>query len=457
MDPLPLTLPFRRVGILGFGRSGEAAATFLAAAGAQVVVFDDLPEKREAARAAGFTVAEEADAAARLDLLLASPGVPAGGVRVHPVIAAARGAGVPVTVDVQLWRDLDPVRPLVGVTGTNGKSTTTALIAHLLQAAGRPAAAVGNIGTPVFAARLPPGAVAVAELSSFQLELCRGLHPQVAVWTNFAPDHLDRHGSEEAYFEAKLRLFADAGPHTRAVIGVDDPHSAGLAALLRRRGLRVVRVSVTGAPADVRVVEGVLHLPQGPAGGIDLRHLRSLRGAHNHQNAALAAAAAVGLGVDPDTLAAALPTFPGLPHRMREIARIGRVVFVDDSKATNPDSAARSLACFEHVHWIAGGRPKPGGFGTLRAFAPRIRTLYAIGEAAPELAETFRDLVPVRMCGTLDVAVREAAAAAAADPVPDPVVLLAPACASFDQFTDYAHRGRVFVALVAALGTEVVS
>jgi len=448
----PSILPARRIGILGFARSGEAAARRLSALGAEVTVFDDSDERRTAARDLGFPVATDPGAVRGLDLLLASPGVPAAGVRVHPVIACARRLGVRITVDVQLWRELEPARPFVGVTGTNGKSTTTALIAHLLRAAGLRAEPVGNIGTPVFAADLPEDAVAVVELSSFQLELCSGLHPNVAVWTGFAPDHLDRHGDEESYFRAKLRLFEGIGPRTTAVVGVDDPRSLRLAHQLRRSGFRLTRVSAGNAEAEVRVVDGVLRLPGGES--FDLSGLPTLRGVHNHQNAALAVSAALALGAPLGRILPALADFPGLPHRMREIARIGRVRFVDDSKATNPESAARSLACFDHVHWIAGGRPKPGGFAQLRAFAPRIRALYAIGEAADELCATFRDLVPVRPCGTLEVAVREAARAAAADPAAEPVVLLAPACASFDQFTDYAHRGRAFAEAVRALCRE---
>ncbi len=446
MDPRELR--HRRVGVLGIGRSGRAAVRWLRARGAVVVAFDDHAEALAEAVRLG-AVPGDAAAVAELDLLVVSPGVPAAGPRVHPLVTAARRAGVPLTVDIQLFRDADPARTLVGVTGTNGKSTTTALIAHLLRRAGHAAEALGNIGVPVLEADAGAAAVAVVELSSFQLELVRDLHPRVAVWTNFAPDHLDRHGSVEAYLAAKRRLLGPPAAGSRVVVAVDDATSAALAGELAARGWRVVRVSVTGAPAGVTVDDG--RLREAGRTVADLRPLTTLRGRHNHQNAALAYAAVRALGLAPAEAVAGLADFPGLPHRMREIARIGRVRFVDDSKATNPEAAARSLACFEAIHWIAGGRPKPGGFASLRRFAPALRGLYAIGEAAEALVATFRDLVPCRHCGTLERAVAAAFAAARDDPAPAPVVLLAPACASFDQFPDYAARGRAFAAAVESL------
>jgi len=448
----PRELHDRRVGVLGIGRSGRAAVRWLRARGAVVVAFDDRGDALAEAVRLGAVAGDAGDAQAAvtgLDLLVVSPGVPAAGPRVHPLVAAARRAGVPLTVDVQLFRDAAPDRTLVGVTGTNGKSTTTALVAHLLRRAGQAAEALGNIGVPVLAGEPDAAAVAVVELSSFQLELVGDLRPRVAVWTNFAPDHLDRHGDLGTYLAAKRRLFGTPLPDARAVVAVDDPTSAALARELVARGWRVVRVSVRGAPAEVTVDHG--RLREAGRTVADLRALATLRGRHNHQNAALAYAAVRALGLAPDVAAAGLADFPGLPHRMCEIARIGRVRFVDDSKATNPEAAARSLACFEAIHWIAGGRPKPGGFASLRRFAPALRGLYAVGEAAAELVATFRDLVPCRHCGTLERAVAEAFAAARADPAPQPVVLLAPACASFDQFPDYAARGRAFAAAVESL------
>ncbi len=440
-----------RVGVLGLGLSGRAAVRWLRARGLEVVAFDDRPEALEAAAALGARPGGP-DELEGLDLLVVSPGVPAGGVRVHPLVQAARRCGIPLTVDVQLFRDVEPARPFIGITGTNGKSTTTALVAHLLRRAGRPADALGNIGRPVLDAALGRDAVAVVELSSFQLELVRELRPDVAVWTNLEPDHLDRHGSLEAYIAAKRRLFRGLSPGARVVVAVDDPPSRALARELAAAGMAVVTVAVTEASAHVRVVAGALY-EQGVRVA-DLRGLATLRGSHNHQNAALAYAAVRALGLAPQQAGLGLFDFPGLPHRMCEIARIGRVRFVDDSKATNPAAAARSLACFEAIHWIAGGRPKPGGFAALRRFAPRIRALYAIGEAAAELVATFRDLIPARCCGTLERAVREAHAGACRDPAPAPVVLLAPACASFDQFPDYAARGRAFAALVRTLAMK---
>lgn len=444
----------RRVGILGYARSGAALAEALRKNGTDVCVFDDGEAARARARDAGFAVGGIEDVPS-LALLVPSPGVPLWFPKPHPLITAARAAGVPVTGDIQLFADSRPDLRLVGITGSNGKSTTSALLHHLLNHGGVPALLGGNIGTPVFALDPPRGATVVLELSSFQLDLCDSLRTAVGVWLNLSPDHLDRHGSLAAYIAAKRRLFEQQAEDAQAVIAVDDAISREVADVLAASGRRPVRVS--GRSADgvaIGVTEGVLvdRLETTPK-RFALEGRFRLRGAHNRQNLAAAWAAARVLGCAPEALFEALAGFAGLPHRIEVVAQIDGVLFVNDSKATNPDAAARSLASFDAIHWIAGGRPKPGGFASLLPLTGNVRAGYFIGEAEEELARTFEGHFPVHRCGTLDVALDRAFAAARAEPG-GAVVLLAPACASFDQFRDYEERGDRFRARVLALAGD---
>ncbi len=441
----------RPVGVLGLGRSGLAVVRALLAHGADPVLFDDDPGTLRRGLELGGR-AGSAATIADLALLVVSPGVPLALPTPHPLIVRAHEAGVPLTGDVDLFAATHPGVFLIGVTGTNGKSTTTALIAHILAEAGLPATAAGNIGLPVFDLTPAPGEILVLELSSFQLDLSRGLRCRIAVWLNLEPDHLDRHGDLEGYFTAKRRLFAGQEAEDPAVIAVDDAVSHALAGELEDAGRRVVRVS-GGGPADVGVADGWLveRREEGLRRVVDLSTLTRLRGPHNRQNAAAAFAVARLQGVAADTAALALAGFPGLPHRMQEVGRIGRVRFVDDSKATNPAAAARSLASFPEIYWIAGGRAKPGGFAALAPHLGNVREAFLIGEAEEELARFLEGRVRFRRTGELDRAV-EAAAQAPDGGGKEPVVLLAPACASFDQFADFEARGRAFAELVAALG-----
>lgn len=448
----------RRVGILGFARSGRALATALLRAGAEPLVWDDRAAALAEARALGLRAGTDADLVT-LSLLVASPGVPLHFPQPHPVIAAARAAGVPVTGDVQLFAACRPDLGLIGVTGSNGKSTTAALLHHLLTSAGEPALLGGNIGTPVFALEAPEGATVVLELSSFQLDLCDALDTKIAVWLNLSPDHLDRHGSLAGYIAAKRRLLDQQRDGGAIVIAVDDEISAALADEFEARGRRIVRVSgvrdngVTVGIAGTTLIDRL----DGSEQQVRLDTGARLRGAHNRQNIAAAWAAARLLGLPPDRLRQGLASFRGLPHRMEEIASIDGVLFVNDSKATNPDAAARSLSAFPCVFWIAGGRPKPGGFDALRPFVGGVRRGFFIGEAAAALAATFAADFPVECCGTLPVAVERAFAVARASREHAPVVLLAPACASFDQYRDFEQRGEHFRELVLALARRHAS
>jgi UDP-N-acetylmuramoylalanine--D-glutamate ligase len=441
-----------RVGVLGLARSGLAVARALRAGGAEVVVWDDDPAALQRAMELGAWPGEAEDLA-ELAALVVSPGVPTSFPAPHPVVAAARAAGVPITGDIDLFAEVAAPRPIVGVTGTNGKSTTSALVHHLLLAAGRPALLGGNIGRPVFDLVLgEPSETIVLELSSFQLELCRKLACRVAVWLNLTPDHLDRHGSLEGYVAAKKRIFAHQTAADRAVVAVDDAISTAVALELERLGRAPIRVSVGRVPeGGVGVIEGRLveALDGTPQEVADLRGLQSLRGTHNHQNAAAAYAALRALGLDPAAASAGLGSFRGLPHRMEEVGRIGRVAIVNDSKATNPEAATKSLGSFENVFWIAGGRAGPGGFAVLAPFMARVRRGYLIGEAAEAIAAELGHLAPLEHAGSLEVAL-DAALEAARASGEEAVVLLAPACKSFDQFKSYEHRGDVFRDLVHA-------
>ncbi len=432
----------KRVGVLGMAKSGIAAARALGAAGAEVLAFDD---SRQALEASGCRVGTVADVAG-LTLLVPSPGVPLG----HPVITAARTAAVPIRGDVDLFADLAGERPIVGITGTNGKSTTTALIHHLLRHAGIDAELGGNIGRPVLELEIgPPERTFVLELSSFQLDLCQQLRCRVAVWLNLTPDHLDRHGDLAGYIAAKERIFRHQEPGDVAVIGIDDTASHDLAGRLRALGREVVTVALADAiAAEIAVRDGRL-IDRGTA-VMDLRVLGNLRGRHNWQNVAVAYATVRALGLTPEQATAGLPSFQGLPHRMEEVARSGRVVWVNDSKATNPDSAEKSLVSFPTIFWIAGGKPKPGGFRSLRTSVGNVRAGYLIGAAATEIAADLGDLVPMHAVGTLDVAVHAASAAARAVEDGEAAVLLAPACASYDQFKNFEARGDAFRALARA-------
>jgi UDP-N-acetylmuramoylalanine--D-glutamate ligase len=453
----PVTI-FRgqRVALFGLGGSGLSTAKALIAGGAAVAAWDDAPARREAAAGQGIAIADLAGADwSAFAALVLSPGVPLTHPQPHWTAEKARAAGIEIIGDIELFvrerRARAPSAPLVAITGTNGKSTTTALIAHLLAAAGRDVALGGNIGTPIL--DLPPSAperVHVIECSSFQIDLAPTLDPTIGLLLNLSEDHLDRHGTMAAYAAIKERLVARAGT---AVVGVDDALSAAVADRIEGAGVAVRRVSAEGPvnggvfARDTMLIEAADAHQTVVA---DIAGIRSLRGRHNAQNAAAAVAAVLALGLDPGAIAQGLPSFPGLPHRMEEVGRRGRVLFVNDSKATNADSTARALASFRDIHWIAGGRPKTGGITSLAAYFPRLAKAYLIGEAAAEFAATLKGVVPVEMAGTLERALDLAAADAARSGASEPVVLLSPACASYDQFANFEQRGDRFRALVAA-------
>lgn len=455
----------RRVGVLGLGRSGLATARALRAGGAEAVVWDDSDEARGKAAAEGFTPVDLTRDAAwdGLAALVVSPGIPHLYPAPHPVIAKALALGVPVDNDIGLffrslatadWDRMDSPPRVVAVTGSNGKSTTTALIHHLLCAAGRDSQMAGNIGRGVLDIEPPgEGGAVVLELSSYQTELARALTPDVAVFTNLSPDHLDRHGGQGGYFAAKARLFTLGGPD-RAVIGVDETEGRYLADALGEGAQddRVIRIS-SGQKLEQfgwSVFARKGYLAEWRKGrqvaSIDLRPIRGLPGAHNHQNACAAYAAVRSLGLSPREIEAGLASFEGLPHRSQLVAEIGGVRYVNDSKATNVDSAAKALQAFPKIRWIAGGLGKEGGIAALAPFLGPVVKAYLIGHSARDFALQI-GAVPHEICETMDRAV----ARAAAEAEPGETVLLAPAAASFDQYPNFEKRGEDFTARVRAL------
>jgi UDP-N-acetylmuramoylalanine--D-glutamate ligase len=420
----------RRFAVLGLARSGLASVRALAAAGAHVVAWDSNPDARAAARGIdGVIVHDIAD----LTLtgaagLVVSPGVP---LNTHPLAAKARDEGVPIIGDIELFaraRATLPPHKVVGITGTNGKSTTTALVAHILDTAGVPARMGGNIGLPVLGTEpLPEGGVYVLELSSYQIDLTQTLDCDVAVLLNITPDHLDRYDGFEAYAASKARLFAMQSPDHEAVIGIGDAPSAQIARSLSARAEHLTKIA--------------------PGVCMDQSRWPALQGPHNAQNALAAIAVAQALGVGEADIDRGLESFTGLPHRMEKVAEINGVAFVNDSKATNPESSAPALAAFPRVHWIVGGKGKSDDLDACLPHLNHIVRAYTIGASGPVFADALDGKVPVEQSETLEAAV----ASAARQAQPGDTVLLSPAAASFDQFRDYEHRGEAFRDAVGAL------
>ena len=447
----------RTLALFGLGGSGIATALALKAGGAEVVAFDDNQASLDKARAAGLTIADLRGAEwSEFDALVLAPGVPLTHPEPHWTVTLARSAGLEIIGDIELFcREralIAPGSPFVAITGTNGKSTTTALVAHVLRRAGYDVQMGGNIGIAILSLAPPaPDRVHVIEMSSFQIDLTPSLNPAVGVLLNITPDHLDRHGAMENYAAIKERLVAGA---ELAVVGIDDDPSRAIAERLAHANRSVLGITADMLPGDGYHFEGSrIFSTFGTATSevADLAGIASLRGAHNAQNAAVAIAVCEALGLEADDIAAGLRTFPGLAHRMEQAARRGAVLFVNDSKATNADSTEKALLSFDRVHWILGGKAKEGGIEPLRALFTKIDKAYLIGEATEAFAMALTGVVPFERCGTLDVAVAAAAADAARSDAAEPVVLLSPACASYDQYPNFEKRGEHFRELVRAL------
>ncbi len=414
----------QRIALFGLGGSGMVTAEALVAGGAMVVAFDDNPQRVEEASSKGIPTGDLRDYDfSEADALVLSPGVPLTHPKPHWTVELANAHDVPIIGDVALFADerraLSPQSHFVAITGTNGKSTTTALISHVLTTTGRDVQMGGNIGRAVLSLdALSDDKIYVVECSSYQIDLAPELDPSIGVLLNLAPDHLDRHGTMDHYAEIKSRLVAHSATF---IIGNDDQYCTNISDELERSGASVIRIS------NDKLISGIA----------------TLRGKHNAQNAAAAIAVCKSVGLSDDEIQTGLNSFPGLAHRMEIVGSVGDVLFVNDSKGTNADAAAMALGSFENIHWIAGGLPKEGGIESLRPFFKRIRKAYLIGEAAPEFSVTLGSDVAFEISQTLDVAV-ENAGADATHSNEKSVVMLSPACASFDQFANFEVRGDAF-------------
>ncbi len=455
----------KRVAIFGLARTGLTAARALIAGGAEVALWDEKPEARDAAMKLGLPVVDLAAAEwIEFDALMLSPGVPLTHPKPHWTVERAKASNVEILGDVELFARTvnaccESRRPkIAAITGTNGKSTTTALLGHIVKSAGKDAQVGGNIGLGVLGLEeMHGGAVYVLELSSYQLDLTSSLKADAAVLLNISPDHLDRHGGMEGYVAAKRRVFLNQTKGDTAIIGVDDTWGQQICTEITAANRRTIRPISAGRAIGrgVYALSGMLYDATGERAieVADLHRAKSLPGRHNWQNAAAAYAAAVAVGVVPADAVRGLMTFPGLAHRMENLPAIGRVRFVNDSKATNADAARQAMSAIPKFYWIAGGVPKAGGIEPLADLFPRIEKAYLIGEAAKDFAKTLDGHAPAVIAGDLasatEMAFRDAAASGG-----DAVVLLSPACASFDQFPDFEVRGDAFRAAVAGLAAS---
>ena len=445
------------VAVFGLAKSGLSAARALAASGAEVWAWDDSAGQRDQARAAGIPLVDlQACDWSKPSALVLSPGVPHKFPKPHPVAALAAARRCPIIGDIELMARARLGARFIGITGTNGKSTTTALIGHILKSAGLSTEVGGNLGTPALdLAPLGRDGTYVLEMSSYQLELTPTLVFDVAVLLNITPDHLDRHGGMDGYIAAKARIFQRQRAPQAAVIGVDDAHSCGLKSRIAAAGQQVVipisanRWIAKGVYADkgwlvddrAGHAERVLNLSEAPR----------LPGQHNWQNAAAAFAACAAIGLDTAAIVAGIKSYPGLAHRQELIATIGDVSYINDSKATNADATAKALACYQPIYWILGGRAKETGLDGLEPFYPRVAHAFLIGEASERFAATLDGRVAYSRCGTLAAALSAAHRQAQAERKRGATVLLSPAAASFDQFANFEERGEVFRQLIQAL------
>ncbi len=421
----------RPIAVFGLARSGLSTVKALVGAGVQVFAWDDNEENRTAAKKLGAEIIELTfDKLKACAFLVLSPGVPLYFPMPHDVVKAARAAGIEIICDIELFARIYTDIRTIGITGTNGKSTTTALIHHILKSAGRNAVMGGNIGVPVFDLEIKDNPFVVLELSSYQLDLCPTFRPEISVLLNITPDHIERHGTLENYAASKAKIFEGQGI---AIVSIDDAPSKNIFEQVKAIGHRLV---IPLTIDDEQVAE--------------LKKNMILKGAHNHQNAFAAFHACLAAGLHKDEIFAGLRTFPGLPHRQFPVRTINSVTYINDSKATNAEAASKALASYDNIYWIAGGQPKEGGLNGLESLMPRVREAFLIGDAMNDFSAWLtRHNVKNHKNKTLDAAVH--AAHIAAQKNPSSVVLLSPACASWDQFKSYEHRGDAFSDIVNAL------
>lgn len=450
---IPLThAKGKHFALFGLGSSGLVTAKALVAGNAAVTVWDDSEDRCRKAGQEGLTVTDLHHADwSQFNSFVLSPGVALTHPEPHWTVAKAKAVNVEIIGDIELFcrerRHIAPRAKLVAITGTNGKSTTTALTAHILRESGLNVEMGGNIGRPVLDLALDDDRAIVLECSSYQIDLAPSLDPDIGILLNLTEDHLDRHGAMNYYAEVKARLVDGVRKSGLAIVGVDDNWSAQIAKHARMKGTPLCAVSLFHEMPDGIWLNNT-SLYESSQGAvrelIDLSTCPNLRGTHNAQNAACAFAAARALTVADDKIVAAMKSFPGLSHRMQIIGRVGSTLFVNDSKATNADAAAKALASFNNIFWIAGGLAKTGGISSLKTFFPIIRHAYLIGESAKEFAATLKGHVEMTIAGTVEQAVKLAAQDVQEADLANPVVLFSPACASFDQFRNFEERGKAF-------------
>ncbi len=470
------------IGVFGLGKAGEATVAALLAGGAKVYVSDDSADKcREAEERYGRGIARPHEGELFVtppetwpwenmrDLVL-SPGIPLTHPKPHAVVELAKKHGCRIIGDIELLYRAQPRARYIAITGTNGKSTTTTLIGHILKSCGVKCEIGGNLGTPALAlAPLEKDGVYVLELSSYQLDLVKSTRFNVAVWLNITPDHIDRHGDIEGYVKAKMHMFerqesvdvksvsdyekAVAALRDVAIVAVDDAYSCKVSKQLHREGRRVVEVSHSPLANGVNTEAVGQNVALYDHGNYiaDIAGISTLTGRHNWQNAAAAYAAARAIGLAPEAICKAMQSFAGLRHRLQLAATVNGVRFINDSKATNADATGNALAPYDHIYWIAGGKAKEGGIVSLAEYFPKIAHAFLIGAAEDDFARTLEGKVPYTRCGTLKVAVEKAAEMAFAEKKKDAVVLLSPACASFDQWKNFEERGDAFCAMAEAI------
>ncbi len=456
----------QNIAVFGLGVSGIATASALAQSGVHVTAWDDGAAARTAAGQQGITLADPRKTDwSDMDALVLSPGIPLTHPEPHEIVRLAQAADCLILGDIELLAEACPDATFIAITGTNGKSTTTALIGHVLESCGLNIQIGGNLGPPALSLEpLRRDGAYVLELSSYQLDLTHEARFDIAVLLNISPDHLDRHGGMDGYIAAKKRIFRNRENGGQvAVIGVDDAHGVALADdIAARDGWRVIRISSrTPVTGGVYVIDGRLfdHM-DGNAGApfevCDLSAVITLPGAHNWQNAAACYAVARIMELTPGDIAEKLALYPGLAHRQETVSRISGVLYVNDSKATNPDAASRALGSYDTIYWIAGGRAKDGGLGPVLPLLDRVRHAFLIGEAEGSFADELNDRIPFDRCGDLSSALSAAHALAQAEQIDGAVVLLSPACASFDQWPNFEARGDAFRQQVQAFAAEGV-
>ena len=453
----------KRIAVMGLGVAGLPTVRALMASGAHVLAWDDGAESRNKAAAEGVPIVDLLSADwDGIDTLVLSPGIPHTFPKPHPIAERARKADAAIVCDVDLLGRAEPDAVYVGITGTNGKSTTTALIAHILKSAGKKLEVGGNLGPPVLDfAPLGKDGIYVLEMSSYQLERTFSIGFDVAVLLNVSPNHIDRHGDLAGYVAAKARIFAPtqgvgaARKQQTAVVGVDDEECRRIADSLEKR-MRVVRITREAPGPGMVGAEGTALVDRSEGAArvvLDLKQAQDLPGRHNAQNAAAAYAATRALGVSPEAIAAAMKTYRSLPHRLERVATIDGVTYVNDSKATSPEATVWALTSYDRVIWIAGGLSKDVGYDALIPYLPRIAHAFLVGKAAGEIAAFLaKHKIPHTTSDTIERAVPAAHARAKADKIK--VVLLSPACASFDQYRSFEKRGDDFRAQVELLGDK---